>query len=424
MLLTSWLLLRESPNPADRTLAAETAEAAGHLARSRQKRAGLIPAAVAAVAAFDASARATLPEPKVWEPDNHYTRALATFTPGRKVALPAFADDSEYRYYSAVVRSGGELPLSEAARLVYDAYTQPMLYRYWSDDAAVPPGMNRFDLASYDAQDGKLAPYRSTRWKPAGSRLGPQNMLISAWALQALHAYPGLYDERYRKRFSQDVRVDVLDPQEPDRDAAVVSLGGVRLWFVGRDEALEMRGSIPPGRDVAVRVHAGPDGAGRFVEFRLHGPDVRASINDRGESVGFSDLPEDNDQNGPLAIRIPYTVFPGQTSWANGTEHGRLSVSVGNDVRNLYFLSPESRVRRALHRELAGGIRTWSEVFHTRGYIPTSIGAGSVADRRWDDLSDTGGYAHLIAAMSQYLILQSGETDWQGLHVPKAGSAR
>jgi hypothetical protein len=93
-------------------------------------------------------------------------------------------------------------------------------------------------------------------------------------------------------------------------------------------------------------------------------------------------------------------------------DHHRFSVRMAGVIRNCYLMTPASALVPALERERAGGLRTWERIFRERGYIPTGIGAGSVADRRWDDLSDSGGYAHLIAACAQYVNLKNGATDW------------
>ena len=37
-------------------------------------------------------------------------------------------------------------------------------------------------------------------------------------------------------------------------------------------------------------------------------------------------------------------------------------------------------MKRALDRELAGGLRTWEAVFHETGFIPTGIGAHGLWD--------------------------------------------
>jgi hypothetical protein len=73
----------------------------------------------------------------------------------------------------------------------------------------------------------------------------------------------------------------------------------------------------------------------------------------------------------------------------------------------------------ALERELAGGLRTWEAIFDAKGYIPTGLGTGSCgAGFPWDELSDTGGYAHLISAASQWLLYLEGKNDWQTHRIP------
>lgn len=79
-----------------------------------------------------------------------------------------------------------------------------------------------------------------------------------------------------------------------------------------------------------------------------------------------------------------------------------------------YFPTVDSReVAAALQRELAGGLRTWEAVFDAKGYIPTGMGAGNCgAGFAWDELSDSGGYAHLISAAAQWLLYLQGRSDW------------
>lgn len=75
----------------------------------------------------------------------------------------------------------------------------------------------------------------------------------------------------------------------------------------------------------------------------------------------------------------------------------------------------------ALERELAGGLRTWEAIFDAKGYIPTGLGAGNCgAGFAWDELSDTGGCAHLISAAAQWLLLLERKTDWQTQRIPSA----
>jgi hypothetical protein len=78
-----------------------------------------------------------------------------------------------------------------------------------------------------------------------------------------------------------------------------------------------------------------------------------------------------------------------------------------------------AEVQATLERELGTGLRTWEAIFRHYGYIPTGIGAGnSPSGFPWQELSDTGGYAHLIAAGAQWIFYLEGKTDWETLHVP------
>jgi len=63
----------------------------------------------------------------------------------------------------------------------------------------------------------------------------------------------------------------------------------------------------------------------------------------------------------------------------------------------------------------AGGLRTWEAIFQEKGYIPTGLGTGP----QWDDYSDTGGYAHLISAASQWLLYLEGKRDWEVHKFPR-----
>jgi hypothetical protein len=298
MLMVSWLLLKDSADAADQTLAREVAEAAKNLHECRMRHHGPIPMCVApaALALGDAKLMKHVPspdDPHYWQPDNHYVRAMVKFKSGERCSLPGFADDQEYRYYFGIARSGGRMPEPLAFKTIYDAYTQPLLYRAYSDDAPVPPGINVFDLHPYYFLNGKPLDYRSQRKgpgggpRPIGSRMGPQNMACCGWALQMLKAYPGIWEKRHQHDFPKDARLN-------------------------------------------------PAGA-------------------------------------------------------------------------------EDQLRRSIQRELAGGLRTWQAIFREKGYIPTGIGAGA----QWDHFSDTGGYAHLIAAAAQWMMYLEGKRDWELHHVPQ-----
>lgn len=302
MLQQSWLLLRGSADPADQKLTAEIVEAARNLqeCRARHGQAG-IPAVRAALAltSGDAMIRKSLPE-TTWKTAasarSDYRRALFDFKPDEQVSVPGFADNQAYLYYSGVAREG-TLAEPLAFLLTYDAFTLPKLYQIYSDDSPVPPGIGIFDLHPYKFVNGKPTDFRSQRKgpsgrpKPIGSRFGPQNMGVCGWALQALKAHPGLWDQAKEKIATPDY------------------------------------------------------------------------------------LPANS----------------------------------------------EAEVRTALERELGEGLHTWQAIFQTRSYIPTGLGAGSCgAGFPWDELSDTGGYAHLISAASQWLNYLNGKQDWELHALPKA----
>ena len=233
MLQQTWLLLRD---PA-------IAEAAKNLHECRMRHHGHIPAVCAAlaVATGDAEELKRVPEPNdpgFFKPNNAYYHATHDFKPGQRYPIPGFADDQQYRYYFGLASSGGKLPEPLAFKTIYDACTEPLLYRAYSDDAPVPPGIGRFDLHPYYFRDGKPEDLRSQRKgpggkpRPIGSRFGPQNMICCGWALQALREYPDLLEKH---------------PQPELRDAKA-SLerelgGGLRTW----EAIFKEYGYIPTG---------------------------------------------------------------------------------------------------------------------------------------------------------------------------------
>ena len=285
MLRLAWLLLKDSPDDADKKLAAEVAEAAKNLYECRLRHHGPIPMCVAphALATGDKELAKRLPDGtdvKLFTPSNHFTQAFWMFKPGQRYSSPGFADNEQYLYYAALARNliekqDGTPPRTLALKLVFDAYTERLFFDRYYDDAPRPPGINRFDLYPLFAVDGKLEHYRSERKGPfnrplpIGSRMGPQNMVVCGWALQLLREYPDVWQE------------------------------------------------------------------GKFKE-------------------------------------------------------------------------PLPDPKEALGRELAGGLRTWEAIFNAYGYVPTGLGRGEP----WDHFSDSGGYAHLISAASQYLLYLDGRADW------------
>lgn len=390
----AWLLLRES----DPALAAEVAEAAKNLNDCRMRHHGPIPAvtASAAICTGDKALLKRVPEPG-GALRNHYTAALAPADPAKPQSAPGFADDQEYVYSWGIARSGGELPRALAFRLVYDAFTHPLLIRYHSDNADVPPGMGQFDLHPLNFVGGKPSPYRSVRDVPTGSRFGPQNMVVCGWALQALKAYPGLWEERIPRDLR--VRFDGTPSEAVTLGAATVRLSSTR-------NALRLTGTATG--DVVLRVYGQPEAKGSFADLTVK-KDGCVATNDKGEA-----LKVESKMEGPtFDVTIPYTVVKDQKAWMNGIEHFRSSIACGETTRTFTLASTEAAVVEALTRELGEGLRTWRKVLDEKGYIPTGSGPS------WSQFSDAGGYAHLLSAGAQWLIYIEGKRDWELHRIPR-----
>lgn len=431
MLEGAWLLLKDSTDPADKRLAAEVAEATKNLQDCRARHGSpAIPAVRAALAltSGNAAMRKSLPA-ETWKSvgtgRSDYRRALYDLKPGEPVTIPGFADDQEYRYYVALAREG-TLAEPAAFRLIYDSLTLPMLYRAYSDDAPAPPGINVFDLAPYRFVDGKPADFRSDRKgpskrpRPIGSRMGPQNMVCCGWALQALRAYPGIWEERCRREKNQDVRVyfdefpvtgKPLDEMTP---LGSVTLNNATLRLVSSRVKLRMDGGCK-GDATVIKVFNRPDAQGSHAVVTLGKDRTVRAVNDKGEPlVVEAEIVPTRDGFKISYLHLPYTAVKGQKAWANGIEHGRCSIQVGDATRNFCLASSERQVAIWLEHELAGGLRTWEAIFDKYGYVPTGIGCHSVLPGVvWDKFSDTGGYAHLISAAAQWLMYLEKKTDWE-----------
>ncbi len=429
MVMLAWLLFKDSDDAADRQLAAEIAEAARNLHECRMRHWGRIPMCVApaALANGDAALMRHVPDPgheRWWHTTNHYSRALYHFKPGQRMAFPGFADDQQYNYYYGIARSAGKLTKPLAFRVIYDAFTEPMLYRYYCDDQPAPPGINRFDLYTYYCKDGRPEDYRSDRKgphgqpKPIGSRMGPQNMITSGWALQALKLYPGIWEERIQRHAPKDLRVYIDDPPPNAKTwqtpLVQTTIGGVRLSLCGKRLSFQMRVNVKAA-PLTIKVFSRPDGKGSFAAVTIARDNAVAAVNDKGQPLQVRSKAI-RAENGAVIVSVvlPCTVAKGQRAWANVVEHGRYSIQIRGETRNLTLASSEKQVKAWLEHELAGGLRTWQAIFKHKGFIPTGIGTR----RYWDGYSDSGGYAHLISAAAQWLFLLEGKRDWEAHRIP------
>lgn len=241
LLVQAWLTLKDSEDAGEKALLSQIAEAARHLEECRTRHGSpAIPAVLAAVALCtgDESALKKLPDWSKAEghpQKNHYFAAVRDFKPDAKAPLPGFADDQEYLYYAGVVKHHGmTAPL--AYQLALDAFTHPLLFTLYSDDAPVPPGINLFDLYPFYFVNGKPLWLRSERKgprkgpAPVGSRFGPQNMVVCAWALQAMRTLPE--GAAFPARIQQAIHGLPGEKLHPDVKAWLEQEvgGGLRTW--------------------------------------------------------------------------------------------------------------------------------------------------------------------------------------------------
>ena len=397
---------------------------------------GCIPmcAAPAALAGGDAALMKRVGDPndpRLLAAGRHYTNALSDFEPQKPYSGPGFADDQQYRYYHGIARAGGKVPPALAFKIVADAFTEPLLWRCYSDDAPVPAGINRFDLYPQYFVDGKPQHYRSDRKGPGGrpipvgSRMGPQNMVCCGWALQVLREFPGIWEERYKRQFAKDLWVYIFEPVDKQGaqifgiiNASVpvspVAIGNVEMSLTGGRTGLLLWWARCRGEQATIRIFSRPDAKGAHAIITVKRDKTLSAVNDKGEKLSVDGSVKPAEDGFGFHVMLPWTVTKGQKPWANGIEHGRYSIQVGKDVRNFYLAGSEKQVRERLQSELAGGLRTWEAIFDEYGYIPTGIGTG----RFWDGFSDSGGYAHLISAAAQWVLYLQKKAAWQ---VPKIG---
>jgi hypothetical protein len=196
----------------------------------------------------------------------------------------------------------------------------------------------------------------------------------------------------------------------------VLTIKSGHLGFTSIREALWLY--LEADAPTTITFYSEPDGRGRSVRIDLDPAGTATLVrSDDAATEETSKLKADVHKGleGPLlSVAIPYTVAKGQGEWFTATEHGRASIRVGDKLTNLYFLSPTEQVRDRLTYRLGSGLRTWRSMFRDYGYIPTGLNAGG----DWQHYSDTGGYAHLLSAASQWLLHLDGRRDWQVHNVP------
>jgi hypothetical protein len=106
-------------------------------------------------------------------------------------------------------------------------------------------------------------------------------------------------------------------------------------------------------------------------------------------------------------------AFPDAWSdyYAEARQRGDVELGVWNEP-------PADEVKKVLTAELTEGLRYWQAEWNEHGRIRPDwpLGGSDLKPRPGylgPELSETGGYAHLIAAASEYLLLMDGRRDWE-----------
>jgi len=112
-------------------------------------------------------------------------------------------------------------------------------------------------------------------------------------------------------------------------------------------------------------------------------------------------------------VRIPYTFVPAQNGWINGVDFGRYQVGIDTaPPRTICILSDPARIQKRLENCVLGSIDYWNKVWKERGIIPSGWHSPTTPAGAWE-VSDAGGYAHLIHAIALWLIYEDGGREWE-----------
>jgi len=142
-------------------------------------------------------------------------------------------------------------------------------------------------------------------------------------------------------------------------------------------------------------------------------------VNEKGEALlNAASFKQDTFKQGNgdgwiAEVRIPYTFVPAQNAWINGVDFGRYRVGIDTAPQQVVCIRSEaSRVKKRLENGVLGTIDFWHRVWKERGIIPSGWHTPSVPAGAWE-ISDAGGYAHLIHAMALWIIYQDGHREWE-----------
>lgn len=349
------------------------------------------------------------------EPFGEYYESLYN-SEEKQYVIPGFADDEEYYFYSNLIKHKGKFPESFVFRFIYKVYTNPFLFKYWYDISEIDNGLNRFDGSPISIKNGKFILYSSDLKGGMffGSRMGPQNLKVIGWALQLLDSYPGIWENRYKEKYGGDILVNfknsyIIDLKKEPWYSKIFTSENSTIHFGIDRYNFYIYGEIK--QPLSFKIFSKPDGNGKWIKIDIN-KDIKIE-NKNGERIVFDYKMENN----VFEIKTPFQICKHQKEFLTCVEHGRYSVEIDNKILNFYTMTSEKEIKEELLKELENGINTWKKIFEKKGYIPTGIGTSSNPVGRWEDFSDTGGYAHLIGACSQYLLFLEGKKYWQEIKI-------
>lgn len=142
-------------------------------------------------------------------------------------------------------------------------------------------------------------------------------------------------------------------------------------------------------------------------------------VNEKGEALlNVTVVKPDNSKQGVAdawvaEVRIPYTFVSAQNAWINGVDFGRYRVGIDTaPQQTVCIMSEASRVQKRLENAVLGTIDFWNNVWKERGIIPSGWHTPTVPAGGWE-VSDAGGYAHLMHTIALWIIYQDGHREWE-----------
>ena len=412
----------------------DIAEALGHLRDYKRDCFGPIQGIEIAASVSEASAAGFLG----FKFPDFTPAAMAPYYTGlyeqRPARLCAYDDETAWLYHqgAAAAQVCGEFPRGLAGYIIARAYGSIAATELYYDHPCFCYGPWPFDLQKppgFAEGKGRFEEYASTSKDIVGSR-GVEMAWIAAGILPELKAAPGLWSGALRRYPGESVVRMVNDPPVTDgiMDEVYSQSGGVgdltpvpqgeptvgaavhlvsdpkNLHLFIQCSALELALTIQPATPQMGEAHFGKILIGKDGTIN--------ATNEKGERLLFVSA----FVAGPpwsAELRIPYTVVPGQAPWINGVDFGRYKVTVdGSPAGTVVIASDASRIRKRLEDTVLGNIDYWHRVWLEAGFIPSGWHSSTTAAGAWE-ISDAGGYAHLMNAIALWLIYQDGKQEWQ-----------